>query len=112
MGRAHIVAVMVAAIGFLASVAYGMDWANTAHDFARNYLSVVPQDQLAGIVARWLFDFFLQPVFVVGSTSVPLAFLLILVGGGVVYLSRRRQIVDLLLLQGAVRLTGYRGSSC
>lgn len=90
MGKARVAAIMVAAIGFLYYVAYGMDWANTFHDFNEDYLFAMPQDQLSSMAIQWLVNFFLQPVFVVGSMSVPLAFLLILAVGGAVYFTKKR----------------------
>jgi hypothetical protein len=81
---------MIAAIGFLASVAYGMDWANTFHDFAYNYMSVVPSDQLAGNVIQWVYNFLLQPVHILGSMYIPLAFLLVIAVGGAALVVKRR----------------------
>ena len=90
MGKAHVAGITIAAIGFLYYVAYGMDWANTIHDFNRNYLSSMPRDQLGGMATQWIVNFLLQPVFVIGSMSVPLAFCLILAVGGTAYFARKR----------------------
>ncbi len=76
-------------LGGLVWLGYGMDWANTAHDFYVNYLTGLTPNQLQQAILTWIYNFLTQPVSI-GPTSVPLVAIIAIFVAGTAYFKSSR----------------------
>jgi len=82
--------IALAIIGAIAGIAYGMNYANTFHEFTTWTASLLP-DEISRFAYRLLMDFLLQPIRIAGY-SFPLALALsgAAIAGGAVMRKRHR----------------------
>jgi len=89
MGRRKDIGFLIAALTVVMYIAFGMDYANTFHDFQVNFMGQMNPNQLADIVGRGIVNFFMQPVPIAGTFSLPLIAVLI-IAIGLVHLVKRK----------------------
>jgi hypothetical protein len=76
------VALLAACLGGIYSIGTGISWADNAHDFYVNYLSITTPNQIQQQIISWAYWFFIQQqiVIVQGILSVPvIAFVVVIV---------------------------------